>query len=220
MLHSKIGLFFALLLIVTLASCSKNTKTEEEFLTTAKTQYDSALAKKDNNLFTESINTYREFMKEYPKSEKVLFAYNQIAKTYDENLADYPNAIKTYTEIYEKYPTTKEAKQSLFLIAFAYDEKMKDKENAKIAYKKFLEKYPTDTDANEKLSESAKVMLQTLESGTSIDDIIKKIESQDGNKDTKDKKEPKDKNIDVDKKKDDTKVKIEKLDDTKKKPNN
>lgn len=184
MLKSTFKLFLSIALIFSLASCSKKAKTEDEYLSGAKTLYDSAVAKKDNALFTESINTYKEFVKDYPNSEKVVFAHLQIAKIYDENLNNYPDAIKSYSEIIEKFPTTKDAKQSMFLVAFIYDEKMKDKDNAIKSYKKFLEKYPTDTDANEKLSESAKVMLQTLESGNSIEDIIKKIEANE-NKDTK-----------------------------------
>jgi outer membrane protein assembly factor BamD (BamD/ComL family) len=203
MLNSKIKILLSIALIFTLASCSKKMKTEEEYLTSAKALYDSAVVKKDNAMFNESINLYKDFIKEYPKSEKAVFAYLQIAKTYDENLNSYPDAIKTYSEIAEKYPTTKDAKQSLFLVAFIYDEKMKDKDNAIISYKKFLEKYPQDTDPNEKLSESAKVMLQTLESGNSIEDIIKKIEANE-------KKEDKNK---VDGKKDEAPVKLNKVDD-------
>jgi outer membrane protein assembly factor BamD (BamD/ComL family) len=207
MLNSKIKILLSLVLIFTLASCSKKTKTEDEYLNTAKAMYDSAVVKKDNNMFNESINIYKDFIKEYPKSDKVVSAYLQIAKTYDENLNSYPDAIKTYSEIVEKFPTTKDAKQSLFLVAFIYDEKMKDKDNAILSYKKFLEKYPQDTDQNEKLSESAKVMLQTLESGSSIEDIIKKIESNESN-DTK-----KDDNKKDDSKKETPPVKIQKVDD-------
>lgn len=207
MLKSTFNLLLSVVLIFTLASCSQKTKTEDEYLNNAKTLYDSAVAKKDNAMFTESINMYKDFIKNYPKSEKVLFAYQQIAKTYDENLGNYPDAIKTYSEIIEKFPETKDAKQSMFLVAFIYDEKMKDKDKAISSYKKFLEKYPQDSDPNEKLSESAKVMLQTLESGNSIEDIIKKIEANE-NKDIK-----KD-----DTKKDDTKKDDGIKEDTKKKP--
>lgn len=212
MLNSKIKILLSIALIFTLASCSKKMKTEEDYLSTAKSLYDSAVVKKDNNMFTESINTYKEFLKEYPKSEKAAFAYLQIAKTYDENLANYPDAIKAYTEVVDKFPATKDAKQSMFLVAFIYDEKMKDKDNAIISYKKFLEKYPKDSDENEKLSESARVMLQTLESGNSIEDIIKKIESNES-KDTKkdDKKKDDVKKDDV--KKDAPPVKLNKIDD-------
>lgn len=184
MLKSTFQILLSIVLIFTLTSCSNKMKTEEDYLTTAKALYDSAVVKKDNNMFTESIKTYKDFLKDYPKSEKAIFAYMQIAKIYDENLNNYPEAIKTHSEIVEKFPGTKDAKQSLFLVAFIYDEKMKDKDNAIISYKKFLEKYPKDDNENEKLTESAKVMLQTLESGTSIDDIIKKIEANE-NKDSK-----------------------------------
>jgi tetratricopeptide (TPR) repeat protein len=212
MLKSTFKLFLSIVLIFSLASCSKKAKTEDEYLSTAKTLYDSAVSKKDNALFTESIKTYKEFVKDYPNSEKVVFAHLQVAKIYDENLNNYPDAIKSYSEIVEKFPTTKDAKQSMFLIAFVYDEKMKDKDNAIIAYKKFLEKYPTDTDPNEKLSESAKVMLQTLESGNSIEDIIKKIEANE-NKDTKKDDPKKDDSKKEEPKKDAPPVKLNKVDD-------
>jgi len=212
MLNSKIRILLSIILIFTFASCSKKTKTEDEYLNTAKALYDSAIVKKDNNMFNESIKTYKDFINEYPKSEKSVFAHLQIAKIYDENLNSYPDAIKTYTDVIQKFPTTKEAKQSMFLIAFIYDEKMKNKENAIIAYKNFLEKYPQDTDPNEKLSESAKVMLQTLESGNSIDDIIKKIEANE-KKDANKEDIKKDDQKKEDTKKDTPPVKLNKVDD-------
>jgi outer membrane protein assembly factor BamD (BamD/ComL family) len=182
MLHLKFKILFLTLFAILLVSCSQRQKTEEEYLATAKAQYDSAVVKKDNYLFTESINTYKDFIKNYPKSEKVLPAYTQIAKIYNENLDNYTEAIKVYQEIVDKFPTTKDAKQSMFLIAFIYDEALKDKDNSIKAYKSFLAKYPTDADPNEKLSESAKVMLQSLESGTSIEEMIKNNESQSSGK--------------------------------------
>jgi hypothetical protein len=74
------------------------------------------------------------------------------------------------------------------MVAFIYDETLKDKENAKIFYKKFLEKYPTDTDPNDKMSESAARMLEVLESGKSIEDLILQNETA-GDKKTETKTE-------------------------------
>ena len=151
----------------TFTGCSKEgSKPEQAYL-------DDAKAKYDNKQFQESIDAYKEFVKAYPKSDKAIYAYNQIAGIYFESLKNYPETIKTYRELAEKFPGTKEAKQSLFMVAFIYDETMKDKENAKTAYKQFLDKYPNDTDPNDKMSESARMMLQTLESGKSIEDMIK-----------------------------------------------
>ena len=222
MLNKSIKILSVVLLSVFLVSCSNKTKTEDEYLSTAKTLYDSAKAKNDNTLFNESIVTYKEFIKSYPKSEKVLGAYTQIARIYNENLTNYQEAINYYKEIADKFPNTKDAKQSLFLVAFTYDEALKDKENAKASYKKFLEKYPEDTDANEKLSESAKVMLQSLESGNSIEDMIKNIESKSAGdkKDVQKKDEPKKddtKKVEPQKIKDENKVqdKVEKKDEKK-----
>ena len=178
MYKTKINIGIMLMAVMLLAvtgvftGCSKGgaAKSEQAYL-------DDAKAKYDNKQFQESIDTYKEFVKAYPKSDKAIFAYNQIAGIQFESLKNYPETIKTYRELADKYPNTKEAKQSLFMVAFIYDETMKDKENAKTAYKQFLDKYPNDTDANDKMSESARMMLQTLESGKSIEDMIKENSS-------------------------------------------
>ncbi len=175
MLKTGLNLLLVALIATMITACGKQEKqlnTEEEYLTTAKSLYDSAVVKSDNELFNQSITKYKEFVAKYPNSEKVIFAYNQIAGINFDNLKNYPEAINTYKTIFEKYPDKKEAKQSLFMVAFIYDETLKDKENAKTYYKKFLEKYPTDTDPNDKMSESAKKMLEVLETGKSIEDLI------------------------------------------------
>lgn len=174
MLKFGAKLIFAIMTSVLLYSCSESPKTEEEYLKAAKTLYDSAVSQNDNKMFEESIKMYRDFLTVFPNSKNAPFVYNQIAGIYFENLKNYTEAIKTYTEISEKFADSKDAKQALFMVAFIYDETLKDKENAKIAYKKFLEKYPVDIDPNEKFSESAKVMLQSLESGVSIEEMILK----------------------------------------------
>jgi outer membrane protein assembly factor BamD (BamD/ComL family) len=175
MLKNGLNLLFVALIVVMIASCGKQEKelkTEDEYLTSAKSLYDSGLVKNDNELFNQSIKKYQEFITKFPKSEKVLFAYNQIAGINFDNLKNYPEAINTYKIVVDKYSDKKEGKQSLFMIAFIYDETMKDKENAKIYYRKFIEKYPTDTDPNDKMTESAKRMLEVLESGKSIEELI------------------------------------------------
>jgi len=147
---------------------------------------------------------YEEFIKEYPNSANVISAYFSIGNIYNDNLKKYPDAIKEYKLITEKFPDKKEAKNSLFLIAFIYDNYLQDKENAKTAYKNFLAKYPTDTDPNDNLSGSAKVMLESLESGKSIEDMImKNIENQpDDQKQAGDKKDEKKESMKKEEKKD------------------
>jgi len=192
MLKIGLNLLFVALFAIMITSCGKQEKelkTEEEYLTNAKSLYDSALVKNDNELFNQSIKKYQEFLAKFPKSEKVLFAYNQIAGIYFDNMKNYPEAINTYKMVFEKYPDTKEAKQSMFMVAFIYDETLKDKENAKTYYKKFIEKYPADTDPNDKMTESAKRMLEVLESGKSIEELI--LQNSDNNKTTETKQESK-----------------------------
>lgn len=169
MLKINLSLLTLLFAAFLFSSCSKtsNVKPEQAYLDEAKKLY-------DEKKFDESIAAYRELIKNYPSSEKnAIYAYNQIAGIYFDGLKDYQKTVDTYKELSEKYPNSKEAKQSLFMVAFTYDEFMKDKEKAKDAYKKFLEKYPQDADPNDKMSESARTMLQVLESGKTIEDMIK-----------------------------------------------
>lgn len=155
-----------LLVVILFASCTQSSKkTEEQYLADAKARY-------EEKKYDEAITNYREFLKNYPKSGQAVYAYNQIAGIQIENLKDHLGAINTYKELAASSPDSKEAKQSLFMVAFIYDETLKDKENAKQAYKVFLQKYPTDTDPNDKMSESARTMLEVLESGKSIEDMI------------------------------------------------
>jgi tetratricopeptide (TPR) repeat protein len=140
-----------------------------------------AKAKLDEKKYDEAIVEYQEYLKSYPKSDKAVFAYNQIAGIQIDGLKNPQAGIKTYTELAEKFPDTKDAKQSLFMVAFIYDETLKDKPNAIEAYKNFLAKYPKDMDANDKMSESATTMLEVLQSGKSIEQIIQENIDKMGN---------------------------------------
>lgn len=215
MIKKGITLVLFVVIAVMLNSCGKQEaqlNTEEEYLNAAKSLLDSGEVTKNKELFTQSLEKYKEFIAKFPKSEKVIFAYNQIAGIYFDKLQNYPEAINTYKAIYENYPDKKEAKQSLFMVAFIYDETLKDKENAKAYYKKFLEKYPTDTDPNDKMSESARRMLEVLESGKSIEDLIMQNETA-GDKKTETKTEEKP-DSKTDSKKEQKQVKTQNIPDT------
>ncbi len=166
MLLTKLKFLPFLAIVLLFASCSQpSKKTEDQYITDAKAKY-------DEKKYDETITIYREFLKNYPKSNQAIFAYNQIAGIQIENLKDHQGAINTYKEMAAAFPDTKDAKQAMFMVAFIYDETLKDKENAKASYKAFLAKYPTDTDPNDKMSESARTMLEVLESGKTIEDMI------------------------------------------------
>ena len=177
----KNGQKFLILLIIPLfllSACSK--QSEETLYTNAKAKIDEAKKFEADNKpddakksYTEGIEMLKQLISDYPSSPKVPDAYNEIAKIYVDNFKDYPNAIKYYKELSDKYPSAKEAKYAMFMVAFIYDEMLKDKEMAKQSYQKFLDKYPTDENPNEKMSESAKMMLQMLQDNRSIEDIIK-----------------------------------------------
>jgi len=162
-----------ILSVMILSGCSGNKKTEEQYLADAK-------LKLEEKKYDEAIADYREFLKNYPKSDKAIFAYNEIAGIQISNLSNPQEGIKTYQELAKNFPDTKEAKQSLFMVAFIYDETLKDKTNAINSYQAFLDKYPEDKDPNDKMSESAKTMLEVLKSGKSIEEIIEESISKSG----------------------------------------
>jgi tetratricopeptide (TPR) repeat protein len=188
MLKYKVNIILALLIAFFVFSCGEMKKTEEQYLTSAKTLVDSAVAKNDNNLFNDALKTYKEFLKEYPGSQKTIFAMQQIANLYSGNLKNYPESINTYNELISKYPDSKEARQAMFMIAFIYDNMLQDKTNAITAYEKFLAKYPADQNPQEEqFSSNAKVMLEKLKSGKSDEDFINSIiEKEDKKTDKKD----------------------------------
>lgn len=171
----RINLLVILLAAIVFYSCGEEKMTEEEYLNKANTEL-------ENKQYKESITTYQELIKNYPQSKNSIFAYNQIAGIYMENMQDFPSGIQAYKDLYASFPDTKEGKNALFMVAFTYDEKLQDKDNAVKSYKEFLAKYPEDTDPNEKMSESAKMMIEVLESGKSVEDLIEqKIMEQEKN---------------------------------------
>jgi len=173
---------FLILLIIPvflLSACTAK-QSEDEIYTNAKAKIEEAKKFEADNKpddakksYTDGIELLKKLISDYPSSAKVPDAYNEIAKIYVDNFKDYPNAIKYYKELADKYPAAKESKYAMFMVAFIYDEMLKDKEMAKQSYQKFLDKYPTDENPNEKMSESAKMMLQMLQDNRSIEDIIK-----------------------------------------------
>lgn len=217
---------FLLILIIPallLTACSK--ESEESILMNAKAKMEEGKKLESENKaedakksFGEAIELYKKFLLEYPSSQKAPEVYSNIAKIYVDNLRDYPNAIKYYEELTQKHPASKESKYGMFMVAFIYDEMLKDKNKAKENYKKFLDKYPKDEDPNEKMSESAKMMLQMLDENRSIEDIIKNTQKDSTKTDKKEpeKKEPEKKET-KDNKED---VKVPPQDNTKKPVNN
>ena len=176
---NRLKLLFLLIPLFLLSACTAK-KSEDELYTTAKAKIEEAKKLEADNkpddakkAYSEGIEMLKQLIADYPSSAKVPDAYNEIAKIYVDNFKDYQNAIKYYKELSDKFPQAKESKYAMFMVAFIYDEMLKDKEMAKQSYQKFLEKYPTDENPNEKMSESAKMMLQMLQDNRSIEDIIK-----------------------------------------------
>ncbi len=182
-----------LLIAILYFSCGEKSGQEsEDLLMSAKKMLDSAQAVNSKELKLEAIELYNDFIKKYPDSTKVMDAYYEIARIYSD-INEYKEVIKVYENIANRYPNTKDERNALFMIAFTYDSNLRDTLNAIAAYKKFIEKYPTDTEGD-RLSESASLMLKSLEGKFNFDELIKEKETQKsaGNEGNKEKDKTKD----------------------------
>lgn len=158
-------------------SCGDKTSQEgEDLLLKAQKMLDSAQGLNSKELKLEAIELYNDFISKYPDSTKVVEAYYEIARIYSD-INDYREMIKVYENIASKYPNSKHERNALFMIGFTYDSNLRDTVNAIASYKKFLEKYPTDTEGD-RLSESASLMLKSLEGKFNLDEFLKEKETQ------------------------------------------
>lgn len=176
MKYFKVIILF--LIIAVYFGCVKQSDQQsEDLLLSAKKMLDSAQALNSKELKLEAIELYNDFIKKYPDSSKVMDAYYEIARIYSD-INEYKEVIKVYENIAARYPNTKDERNALFMIAFTYDSNLKDTAKAIEAYKKFLEKYPTDTEGD-RLSESASIMLKSLEGKFDFDEMLKEKETKD-----------------------------------------
>lgn len=157
-----ISLLFILLLNESSAQLQK--KSEEEILSFASDLF--AIEE-----YEQAIAVYRNLLIEYPNSEKAIFAFNQIAGIQMENLHDFRGAINTYRELTAAHQNSIEGKESSFMVAYIYDEELLEKENAKSVYREFLSRYCVH-DIADRMCEAARTMLEVLESGKSIEEMI------------------------------------------------
>jgi tetratricopeptide (TPR) repeat protein len=183
--YSKLLLSLFILSALLLTSCTK--QSEETLWNTAKGKIEEANKLREqgnqaesNKLCNEAIELLKQYLTDYPSSQKVPDVYNSIAIIYMDNLMDYNNAVKYFSELSEKYPDSRFTKTAMFMTAYIYDEMIKDKNMAIESYQKFVDKYPEDK-PGEQMSFHAKEILKMLRENRNIEDIIK---SNTQNKDT------------------------------------
>ena len=124
----------------------------------------------DRNTADQLINSYAEFVAEYPKNEKAagyLFKAAEVCMSINAS----KKAIELYARVHEEYSGYSKAPASLFLQAFVYETQLKNNAMAQKFYLEFLSKYPGD-----KLADDAKFSLENL--GKTDEEIIREFEEK------------------------------------------
>ena len=193
--------FFIIISVLSFYSCTKHS--EETLWNNAKLKVDEAskLREQGNQeeykkLCYEALEILKQYLTDYPSSEKIPEVYHSIAVIYMDFLMDFDNAVKYFNELTRRYPESKFTRYAMFMTAFIYDEMLKDKNKAIDAYQKFVDKYPEDK-PGEQMSFHSREILKMLKENRPLEDVIKTPQP---NKDTTKKtfKSPGDKNINQD----------------------
>lgn len=130
-------------------SCSR--KPSKEQLNKQIAKYESVIkAKSDPDNQSQSgendvkqlLNTYLQFVHNYPKNDKAPSYLFNAAMLEAETFHKYQNCIDRLDKLRKDYPESGYAEKSLFLIGYTYAEKVKNYPRAKAVFNQFLEKYP------------------------------------------------------------------------------
>lgn len=189
MSNSKILISFFILFTFSFLSCTK--QSEDTLWNAAKGKMEEAARQREQNnqtehdrLCNEALELLKQYLSDYPSSQKLPEVYNSMAVIYMSDLMDYNNAIKYFVELSVRYPESKYTKYAMFMTAYIYDELIKDKNKALEYYEKFVNKYPEDIQG-EQFSLHAKEIIKMMREHRTVDDVIK---SSIQNKDTTNKK--------------------------------
>ena len=109
------------------------------------TLYNSALATYREGKYQEAMEGFRDFVKQYPKSDLADNAYFWIGESYM-SLKRYEQAILAYQEVIKKYPKGNKVPSALLRQALAFVE-IKDEISAKLLLKKIIKNYPKSSEA-------------------------------------------------------------------------
>jgi tol-pal system protein YbgF len=119
------------------------------------TLYNASLATYKEGKFEESIRSFKEFLKKYPKSDLADNAHFWIGESFLA-LKQYEQAILAFQEVIKKYPKGNKVPGALLKQALAFLE-IKDKTSSSLLLKKIIKNYPKSNEAK-----IARAKLRTL----------------------------------------------------------
>ena len=127
---------------------------------------------KDDSLASQQYNTLSEFALKFPKDEKTP-VYLLKSADLASRLKRTMQAFLIYKKVNEDFPNTKQGADGMFMMAFLYENNFKNNDKAKEYYTLFINKYP-----DHPFVKDAKASLDMLNSGKTIEDMVKEWEAK------------------------------------------
>lgn len=118
---------------------------EEKLVSGEKNLYEQTLKKYREEKYEKAIIGFKDFLKEYPKSDLADNAQFWIGECYMA-IKQYEQAILAYQEVIKKYPKGNKVPNAMLRQALAFYE-IKDKISSKLLLKKIIKKYPNSSEA-------------------------------------------------------------------------
>lgn len=107
--------------------------------------YDRALASYKEGSYEEAVDSFRLFLKTYPKSDRADNAYFWIGDSYM-GLKQYEQSILAFQEVIKKYPKGNKVPSAMLRQAQAFLE-IKDKTSADLLFRKIIKNHPGTSEA-------------------------------------------------------------------------
>jgi tol-pal system protein YbgF len=117
--------------------------------------YDISMAYFNQGKYEEAMDSFKDFLKRYPKSDRADNAQFWVGECYM-SLKQYEQAILAYQEVIKKYPKGNKVPNALLRQAIAFLE-IKDKTSSRLLLKKVIKKYPRSNEAK-----IAKIKLKSI----------------------------------------------------------
>jgi len=127
---------------------------------------------RDDSLASRQYNNLSEFAEKFPKDEKAP-VYLMKSADLAARLRHTGQAFMIYKKVNDNFPETKQGADAMFMMAFLYENNFKNYDRAKEYYAGFINKYPKHP-----FVKDAKASLDMLNSGKTIDDLVKEWEAK------------------------------------------
>ena len=118
---------------------------EEKLVSGEKNLYEQTLTKYREEKYEEAIIGFKDFLKEYPKSDLADNAHFWVGECYMA-MKQYEQAVLAYQEVIKKYPKGNKVPNAMLRQALAFYE-IKDKISSKLLLKNIIKKYPNSSEA-------------------------------------------------------------------------